>query len=145
MRVPDPEPGRVVRYEYLWRWRAERGAVTADKDRPVCVVLARRTGPDGWLVALAPVTHSPPAADTIAVEIPPKVARHLSLDPDRSWVIASEVNIDVWPSPDLRPVSRKSDTCAYGFLPPRLFRSLLDRFAEARRSGMAGLVDRSQS
>jgi hypothetical protein len=87
----------------------------------------------------------PPAADTIAVEIPPKVARHLSLDPDRSWVIASEVNIDVWPSPDLRPVSRKSDTCAYGFLPPRLFRSLLDRFAEARRSGMAGLVDRSQS
>jgi hypothetical protein len=81
----------------------------------------------------------------MAVEIPPMVARHLSLGPERSWIIASEVNIDLWPSLDLRPASRKRNTCAYGFLPPRLFQSVLDRFAEARRSGIAAVVDRSES
>jgi len=134
----------VVRYEYLWRRRADRGALTADKDRPACIILARKTEPDGWLVVLMPITHSVPAAGELAIEIPPRVAQHLGLDAQRSWVIASEANIDVWPSPDLRPISGKGDSCDYGFLPPRLFRTILERFAEARRQGLAALVDRSK-
>ena len=120
-------------------------ALTADKDRPACIILARKIEPDGWLVVLMPITHSVPAAGELAIEIPPRVAQHLGLDAQRSWVIASEANIDVWPSPDLRPISGKGDSCDYGFLPPRLSRTILERFAEARRSGIAALVDRSES
>jgi hypothetical protein len=39
------------------------------------------------------------------------------------------MNRFVWPGPDLRPVSRaEPERFEYGFLPPALFRQVLERF-----------------
>jgi hypothetical protein len=65
-----------------------------------------------------------------AVEIPAVVKRRLRLDQERSGIVVSEINRFVWPGPDLRPISpAEPDRFAYGFLPPALFRQVLERFA----------------
>ena len=61
--------------------------------------------------------------------IPVVTKRRLGLDEARSWVVVSEMNRFVWPGPDLRPVSRaEPERFEYGFLPPALFRQVLERF-----------------
>jgi hypothetical protein len=64
------------------------------------VTITLRDAGNRALVVLLPITHSPPAADQVGVELPQRVKLHLGLDRDRSWVIVSECNIDGWPSPD---------------------------------------------
>jgi hypothetical protein len=81
------------------------------------------------VVAVVPVTHTPPQHPEEAVEIPSAVKRRLGLDEDRSWIMVSEINRFVWPGPDLRPVSSaEPERFEYGFLPPGLFRQVLERF-----------------
>jgi hypothetical protein len=92
------------------------------------VLSAREVGGD-TIVAVVPVTHRPPKRPDEAVEVPPAVKKRLGLDEARSWVVVSEINRFVWPGPDLRPVSHaEPERFDYGFLPPRLFRRVLDRF-----------------
>ena len=62
MAFPDPKPGLVVRYDYLW---------LQGKDRPACLVAASDSLTHPRYVVL--LTHSPPDADTAGVEIPAKV------------------------------------------------------------------------
>jgi hypothetical protein len=78
-------------------------------------------------VTVLPVTHSKPADPAAAVEIPAPVKRHLGLDDDRSWIVISEGNEFVWPGYDLRRLPG-TDRYDYGFLPPRLFRRVVDAF-----------------
>lgn len=40
MPWPEPEPGLVIRYAYLWRREQETGREKGTKDRPCAVVLA---------------------------------------------------------------------------------------------------------
>jgi hypothetical protein len=42
------------------------------------------------------------------VEVPLRVARHLGLDEERSWIVTTELNVFVWPGPDLRPIRHQS-------------------------------------
>lgn len=64
------------------------------------------------------MTHSPPTGDTVAIEVPAPVCDHLRLDFQRSWIVTSEVNVFIWPGPDLRPAA--SDRFEFGHLPYRL-------------------------
>ena len=92
-----------------------------------------------------PITHSAPAQSGDGVEIPPAVKRHLGLDDDRSWVILTEANVFYWPGPDLRfPREEGPAGAAYGFLPPKLFRAIRDRFLELRTQRRARLVPRTE-
>ena len=139
--VPEPVPGLVVSFAYLWQHEAAEGREEGSKDRPAVVVLAAETGPAGGkTVLVAPITHSLPGDPAAAVEIPAKTKRRLGLDSARSWVVVSEVNRFVWPGPDLRSVS--PGRWAYGPMPPGLFgivrRRLLDlsgrrRLVQVRR------------
>lgn len=63
---------------------------------------------DAVRVTVAAVTHTQPHADTIALEMPPKVKQHLGLDDARSWIVLDEVNQFDWPGFDLRPVPKRS-------------------------------------
>jgi len=134
MRIPDPEPGLVVRYDFLWSRDAERGR-TSSKDRPACVVAALDEPGDPRLVVLLAITHAAPADDTIAMEIPIAVCRKLGLDEARSWIVLSEYNIDLWPSPGLASLPGKRKNVAYGFLPPNLFARIKVAFREAHIAG----------
>ena len=121
MAIPNPEPGLVISYAYLWRREFEAGQEEGRKNRPCVIVLSVEKHDSGTHVTVAPITHSPPSPGTPCLEIPLRVKQHLGLDDDRSWVILGEVNQFVWPGYDLRPIPGKAGEMTYGFLPPRLF------------------------
>ena len=61
MALPEPCPGLVLSYAYLWHREHRSGRDEGIKDSPCVVVLAVRR-PDGinTMVRVAPTTHSPP-------------------------------------------------------------------------------------
>ena len=136
MRLRKPEPGLVVRYEFLWAREAEKER-TSDKDRPACIVATLEQSRDPAFVLFLTITHAPPRGDTAAVEIPPGVCRNLGLDDERSWVVVSEYNIDEWPNAGLRPIHGKPRSFSYGYLPPSLFAQVKVGFAAAHAKGRA--------
>lgn len=85
---------------------------------------------------MLPVTHTEPNHPDLAIEIPATVKKHLGLDDDQSWIILSESNEFLWPGRDLRRVANgDNSTVVYGFLPPKLFNNIRQRFlaVEERR------------
>lgn len=140
MALPEPEPGLVIHFEYLWRHEAAQGRVEGVKARPCAVILAiRQNGAPGEAttdVMVAPITHRPPAPPDVAIEIPAAVKNHLGLDRDRSWIVATDLNLFTWPGPDLRPVpGREPSVFAYGFLPPKLFRTVVRTIQASAKGG----------
>ena len=135
MALPEPQGGLVISYSYLWRRESEAGQIEGSKNRPCAIVLAvRRDGPEGATIAtIAPITHTAPRDPGVAMEIPPKVKQHLGLDSERSWIVLDEFNEFAWPGFDLRPVPGKPGRYEYGFLPPALYRNIVERILELRR------------
>lgn len=126
--LPEPHPGLVISYAYLWLNEHERGRQEGGKDRPCAIMVARRVARKKTVVTVVPVTHSAPADPDTAIEMPVDLKRHLGLDKARSWIVLSEVNEFLWPGPDLRPISRKKPgEFVYGVLPPSFFRQIRDR------------------
>jgi hypothetical protein len=143
MAFPEPQPGLVISYAYLWHHEHRAGREEGVKDRPCVIILAAWSTADGTtMVRVAPVTHSQPDDPASAVELPQAVKRHLGLDTDRSWIVLDEVNEFTWPGFDLRPIPGKRDTFAYGFLPPRLFDALTARLAEVWAAGQGNATPR---
>ena len=136
MAYPEPEVGLVISYSYLWSDEAADGHVDGRKDRPCAIVMAVQQG-EGQppLVAVVPITHSRHSDEETAIEIPPRVAKHLGLDTDASWVVLDDVNVFSWPGYDLRQIPEQAGCYAYGLLPPRFFNTIVQRFSELRRTG----------
>ena len=129
MNWPVPRPGLVIRYSYLWESEARAGKEEGVKDRPCAIVLVIHDDHGEQRVQVLPVTHTPPADLSTALEIPLVVKQRLGLDAQRSWVVVTELNEFVWPGPDLRPAIRGDlGSVAHGFLPPRFFRAVRDRY-----------------
>ena len=121
-QIPEPFPGLVIAYSYLWRKEYLTGQEEGLKDRPCAIILSRKIKGTDTVVTVAGITHSEPENPDMAIEIPPKVKEHLNLDSERSWIICSEVNRFVWPGPDIRSIKRQGDKkYSYGVLPPNLF------------------------
>ena len=138
---PEPRPGLVIRYDYLWAHEAEHGQ-DQGKDRPSCLVAASDNVMRPRYVVLLPITHTPPAGDAVGVEIPAKVKQSIGLDDAPSWVIISEHNIDEWPNGGLSPVPGKGAGFAYGFIPPGLFAKIKAEFLNLTRQKRSGAVRR---
>lgn len=56
MSFPEPEPGLVIRYGYLWLREHRQGREEGSKDRPGAIVLHA----DDNRVVVVAVTHRPP-------------------------------------------------------------------------------------
>lgn len=141
MPLPEPEPGLVLSYSYLWHHEQRAGQEEGRKNRPSVIVLATARTPDGaTIVTVLPITHRPPAVPAAAVEIPQTVKRHLGLDAERSWIVVDEGNRFVWPGYDLRPVPGDAARYHYGFLPPRFFNDVLKSFAAWHRATKSRLT-----
>jgi hypothetical protein len=139
--LPDPKPGLVVRYDYLWSHEAAAGR-DQGKSRPTCLVAASDSLTKPRYVVLLPITHSPPDAGTIGIEIPTKVKRVIGLDDMPSWIIVSEHNIDEWPNGGLSPLPGKPEMFSYGFIPPGLFVQIKTWFLELARQNVSNAVRR---
>lgn len=145
MTLPAPEPGLVIRYSYLWLREYEQGREEGAKDRPCAIILALVDADGDTRVTVLPVTHSAPDDPSTTIEIPHDTKRRLGLDSERSWIILTEANEFVWPGPDLRPISgADTATVAYGFLPPRFFNLVRQRFLALARQRRTRGIQRTE-
>lgn len=142
MALPDPKPGLVVRYDYLWTHEAAAGRIQG-KDRPACLIAATDRAVQPQYVVLLPITHRPPTGDTVGIEIPAKVKHALGLDDEPSWVIVSEHNVDEWPNAGLSPALGKGNDFTHGFIPPGLFAAIKAAFLTLARADRSARVRRS--
>jgi len=139
--LPEPRPGLVIRYDYLWTHEAVAGR-DQGKERPACLVAAMDSAASPRFVVILPITHTRPDKNTIAVEIPAKVRQALGLDDAPSWVIVSEHNVDEWPNGGLAPLPGRPGVFSYGFIPPGLFVQVKAKFLELYETGQTGGVRR---
>jgi hypothetical protein len=115
MVLPDPHPGLVIRYNYLWHDESMAGREEGVKNRPSVIVLS--VVEEGKKRVLAvPITRQKPPDMSVAVEIPAATRKRLGLKDEPMWAICSEVNEFLWPGPDLIPTSRFPLRYEYGFL-----------------------------
>jgi len=143
MALPDPQPGLVISYGYLWHRKHRRGQEEGRKDRPCVIVLKTFVAENGdTVVRVAPITHGAPGDDALAIEIPAPIKRHLGLDSERSWVILDEMNEFIWPGFDIRRPRGKPQGYAYGFLPPAFFGQLMRKLGVLWRSGKLKRISR---
>lgn len=137
-----PEPADVLSYAYLWADEAEKGQEEGLKDRPAVVVVARIVRGDQLELMVAPVTHLKPREGD-GIEIPTPVKRHLGLDQDRSWIIATELNRFLWPGPDIR-LARGGDDPFYGEIPAKLFEELRSAIVRHREANNLRMPKRTE-
>jgi len=140
--LPDPQPGLVISYSYLWHEEHRQGRIEGVKNRPCAIVLAVVADDGGKTVFVAPVTHTAPRDKDAAVEIPPATKGRLRLDGQRSWVVISEVNQFAWPGADLAAVPGNPGRFDYGFLPPGLYKKIAVLFAKRARAKKVAAVSR---
>ena len=62
MALPDPHPGLVISYSYLWAREHGQGREEGVKSRPCAIVLARQIVEGRSLLTVLAITHSPPIA-----------------------------------------------------------------------------------
>jgi hypothetical protein len=142
---PEPHPGLVIRYVYLWKREHDDGREEGNKDRPCAIVLSILDDDAEQEVMVLPITHSPPEHAADAIEIPAATKRRLGLDAERSWIVITEANEFVWPGPDLRPLpGRDVSTIVYGSLPPKFFVHVRDRFLERIEQDKSQSVRRTE-
>jgi len=139
--LPEPKPGLVIRYDYLWTRDAAQGRAQG-KDRPACLVVASDASAAPRFVVILPITHTRPAGEVVGIEIPPKVRQAIGLDDALSWVIVSEHNVDEWPNGGLSPIPGRPGVFSYGFIPPSLFAQIKARFLDLAERGRAGGIRR---
>lgn len=145
MPLPQPVPGLVIRYSYLWQSEHQRGQEEGVKDRPCAVILVTTDAEGDQVVTVLPVTHTPPSNPALAVEIPHQTKCRLGLDDERSWIVLTEANRFVWPGPDLRQ-AQPGDmaSVAYGLLPRSLFKEVTAKLADAIKARLVRVVSRTE-
>ena len=141
MPLPEPKPGLVIRYDYLWTSQAAAGRDTG-KERPACLVAAMEPTASPRFVVILPITHTRPGKDTVGVGIPAKVRKGLGLDDAPSWVIVSEHNVDEWPNGGLASLPGRPGVFSYGFIPPGLFAQVKAKFLALYEKGKSGRARR---
>jgi hypothetical protein len=143
MAFPEPEPGLVISYSYLWHHEHLGGQEEGRNDRPCVIVLVTARQSDAaTIVTVVPVTHSVPGDLAAAVEIPQAIKLHLGLDAERSWVVVNEGNRFVWPGYDLRKVPGTTTRYDYGLVPPRFFKEVLKAFGAWHQTKKGRLTGR---
>jgi hypothetical protein len=130
VNYPDPVPGLVIRFDYLWDIDHQKGLSTSNKERPCAIVLYTKATNKTLVV---PISHSypEPGQEDYSLEIPPEICAEIGLDKDRNWVRVSEVNEFEWPSPELRPRPEDPSRVDYGMVPEAFFLEIRKRLAEA--------------
>lgn len=124
MKLPQPAPGLVVRYSFLWKEDYDKGKYEASKDRPCAIILATKVKDTKAIqVVVVPITHSEPdqADQSASLEMPAAIAKSLGLDAKRHWLRLTQLNRFIWPGYDLRPlpdVSRRLRVHPRGVLQP---------------------------
>lgn len=121
--------GLVIRYDFLWKHESERGQIEGTKDRPCSVVLTMEGKDNHKKILVCPITHTPPEKNKTFVKIPPKVAKHIGLDEQQSWIKTDQVNSFLWDGLHIPyGVSRASrQKWEYGELPYQIAKEVFEQ------------------
>jgi hypothetical protein len=142
---PEPAPGQLIRYSFLWKREAAEGREEGAKDRPCAIIVVVQRKGLRPLVRVLPVTHAGPSDPAGALEIPLTTKRRLGLDSERSWIMLDEANDFTWPGPDLRPARNGDlDSIIYGKLPPQFRILLAERLRARRRTVRLSAIQRTE-
>lgn len=145
MALPNPVPGLVIGYSYLWSREHARGQEEGLKDRPCAIILTSTPITGGPIVTVLPITHTPPPNSDLAIEIPRSTKQRLGLDDARSWVMLTEANRFIWPGPDLRPAQLgNAASIAYGQLPYTLFETIRLKFLTTLKTRAVTTIPRTE-
>jgi hypothetical protein len=130
VNYPDPVPGLVIRFDYLWDSDHQKGFATSGKDRPCAIVLYVKASGRTLVV---PITHAypEPGEEKNSLEIPAEICAAIGLDRERNWVRVSEVNEFEWPGPNVRPRPDDPDRIDYGMIPEAFFNEIRKQLAKA--------------
>jgi hypothetical protein len=130
VNYPDPVPGLVIRFDYLWDSDHQRGLSTSGKERPCAIVLSVKTSNRTLVV---PISHSYPEVgeEKYSLEIPAEISAAIGLDQERNWVRVSEVNEFEWPSASVRPRPDDPTRMDYGMIPEAFFNEIRKHLAKA--------------
>jgi hypothetical protein len=128
---PEPVPGLVIRYAYLWKREADAGQIEGQKHRPCAIVVAVQRQEGELVVTVAPITRRRPADPAKAIELTAATRRRLNLGTQKNWIMATEVNSCFWPGADLRPTSK--GVYQYGELPAVVFEALKQKLLSSER------------
>jgi hypothetical protein len=135
MPLPAPKLGLVVHYGFVWAGIARGRPPDTGKNRPCLIVDLEEVEEPGLAgrivirVTYLPISHTAPRGHEQGIAIPPRVALHLSLTSQRSYIYTSYAVEDDWPF-DLAHVPGSDDRCDYGFVPPRLFETVARDFKD---------------
>jgi mRNA-degrading endonuclease toxin of MazEF toxin-antitoxin module len=141
----EPKVGWLLNYSYLWADDHRRGEEEGVKNRPCALVTATRREGNRIVVIVVPVTHTPPADPTTAIEIPAVTKARLGLDAQRSWIICNEANVFAWPGPDLRAAAgRTPPSVWFGPLPPKLATAAREKLLGFAHAGRLRQVPRTE-
>ncbi|MGE3624083.1 MAG: hypothetical protein AB7H77_09485 [Bdellovibrionales bacterium] len=149
LSFPDPVPGLVIRYSFLWSHEAESGREEGSKDRPCAIVLScaevQEGRRPGTKVVVLPITHRLPGNTGSAVRLPSDTKKRLGLDDECSWVVLDEVNEFTWPGPDLRLVpGRDAASISYGQLPRKVYMTIRERYVKYVLAAKTKVIQRSE-
>jgi hypothetical protein len=122
---PEPIPGLVIRYGYLWKREADAGQIEGQKHRPCAIVVCVQEENGEKIVTVAPITRRRPVNRAHAIELTAPTRRRLGLGEQPNWIMATELNSFYWPGPDLRPTPKGQ--YAYGELPAVVFTALANK------------------
>jgi hypothetical protein len=127
---------------FVWVGADRQPPPDAGKARPCLIVDLEEVVEPGaggrrvMRVTYLPISHVAPRAGEQAIAVPPRVAQHLGLSAETSWLYMSYAVEDDWPF-DLAPLPGRDGVFAYGLVPPRLFAAVAEAFAAilAKRPG----------
>jgi hypothetical protein len=135
MPLPNPEPGLVIPYVYLWRRECEAGEETGGKVRPgLIIVVIVKSAAGAQRVAVCPMTTQAPDPTRAAIDVPPLVRAHLGLNAAKSWIICDEYNEFDWPGIDLGLTPKGADHL--GYVPDGLINRVRQEMLAARARGV---------
>jgi len=137
----------VVHYGFIWAGPDRRPPPDAGKDRPCLIVDLESSEEPAPVVrsvlrvTYLPISHAPPRGTERAIPVPPRVAVHLGLTAERSYLYTSYAVEDDWPF-DLAHVPGTADRFDYGVVPPRFFALVAAEF-RAHLAERPGFIHRS--
>jgi len=93
-----PEPGLVIRYDFLWKHEQKAGHQEGLKEGRPCLIMDTRPGktPGQTDVLICPISHRSPEENIKAVDLPQDVAKYLGLDDQRQWIKPHALNVETW-------------------------------------------------
>ena len=131
MPLPRPELGLVVHYGFVWSGADRRPPPDAGKYRPCLIAdlieIEDIPGRKTLRVTYLPISHAAPREDEHALRIGTRVARHLGLTGEKSYLYTTYACEDDWPF-DLAQVPGRKGWFHYGVIPPKLFDAVVDEF-----------------